>query len=627
LKINSLQIQNFKALRGSREYEFPEGIIGIVGPNGQGKSNLTRAIAWALYGPLVYEKGLSGADTISWGEKEAHVLLSFTAGDYGDLSVLRQQGKVGTGAELWSHPDNNMIASGSDAVTRTISDILGIDRVGFLASVFSRQKDLEGLSSLSTPERTKTVLRLRGLDQVTKAIESVGEVGREAKKTLTVIRGSFTPRPISEYDAELRRLTKVKSEHEDLIETFTVRENERQQEVSSLAAQQTALATQREAYLSYISAKASASASLRAAQDTLESAKRLAPDEPPYSRRPVVPAVTFNAKKYNTLVSRQATDREYIRTLNATIDAEVHCLACGRPFDNAEELAQMKAQAEKFKAQTTKAITERATKIMDLEAAKQAEEQYERAIRDYYVEVKDWESRRDAVGAAEKAVETAQARLREIVPVEDVSGAYDILSAKIRTAQENLGRTQMQRATTLAEIRSLNAQIESLTAERSRAQELVDKVASLETDVLEHEVSASLLKEFKSSQTATLIPDITVRASDYLSQLTDGKYSELVLTPEWDIQYRYEDGNLKAFPNLSVGERNVFAFALRLALAELQAGKIGILVLDEILDALDEDRQNLAWGLVEGLLHRYHQIFMVTHVPFFKERASYSIQL
>ncbi|MEM2979409.1 MAG: ATP-binding protein [Methanomassiliicoccales archaeon] len=30
--------------------EFPDGVIGIIGPNGVGKSSLIEAIAWAIYG-------------------------------------------------------------------------------------------------------------------------------------------------------------------------------------------------------------------------------------------------------------------------------------------------------------------------------------------------------------------------------------------------------------------------------------------------------------------------------------------------------------------------------------------------------------------------------------------------
>ena len=45
----SLSIRNFKKFRYA-DLEFPNGLIGIVGGNGVGKSTIVEAIAWALYG-------------------------------------------------------------------------------------------------------------------------------------------------------------------------------------------------------------------------------------------------------------------------------------------------------------------------------------------------------------------------------------------------------------------------------------------------------------------------------------------------------------------------------------------------------------------------------------------------
>jgi DNA repair exonuclease SbcCD ATPase subunit len=51
------------------------------------------------------------------------------------------------------------------------------------------------------------------------------------------------------------------------------------------------------------------------------------------------------------------------------------------------------------------------------------------------------------------------------------------------------------------------------------------------------------------------------------------------------------------------------------------------LFLDEILESLDEDRQDLAWKVLERLTKRYQQIFVVTHVERFKDRAIAPISL
>src|SRR5512137_1282406 len=52
MHLNSLAMRNFKKYRRA-EVTFEDGLTGIVGSNGVGKSTIVEAIAWALYGSKV----------------------------------------------------------------------------------------------------------------------------------------------------------------------------------------------------------------------------------------------------------------------------------------------------------------------------------------------------------------------------------------------------------------------------------------------------------------------------------------------------------------------------------------------------------------------------------------------
>ena len=49
MRLIRLELANYRRFE-EVEVEFPDGVLGIIGNNGAGKSSLVEAIAWALYG-------------------------------------------------------------------------------------------------------------------------------------------------------------------------------------------------------------------------------------------------------------------------------------------------------------------------------------------------------------------------------------------------------------------------------------------------------------------------------------------------------------------------------------------------------------------------------------------------
>ena len=101
--LKSIEVQGFKSFANKINFQFHQGITGIVGPNGSGKSNVADAVRWVLGEQRIKQlRGESMQDVIFSGTELrkpqgfAYVAITFDnadhklAIDYEEVTVARR---------------------------------------------------------------------------------------------------------------------------------------------------------------------------------------------------------------------------------------------------------------------------------------------------------------------------------------------------------------------------------------------------------------------------------------------------------------------------------------------------------------------------------------------------------
>lgn len=159
--LNNLKLSNYKQY-ASLSLEFREGLVGIIGKNGAGKSTIFEAILYCLFGRDESNKNLVRS---SFADPKANVLLEldFSIGETRYRVRREFRGKaLAVGAELYKN--DLMVAKGVSAVNDELVAVLHMERDAFKRSVFSGQKELSELSDTSGEARKRMVRKMLGLD-------------------------------------------------------------------------------------------------------------------------------------------------------------------------------------------------------------------------------------------------------------------------------------------------------------------------------------------------------------------------------------------------------------------------------------------------------------------------------
>jgi exonuclease SbcC len=226
-------------------------------------------------------------------------------------------------------------------------------------------------------------------------------------------------------------------------------------------------------------------------------------------------------------------------------------------------------------------------------------------------------------------IDTINNNIEDISQAIDLTGfsekAYLELKSSLEKQSDRLRACDRELADALGNLRASESRLEQLNIKLEEIEQARVRSKQIITDKIYLDTLKQLLGELKVELAKRIRPTLRNIASDLLEVMSDGKFTDLELDENYDIQIR-DFGEMRELKRFSGGEQDLGNLSLRMAisrmLAESSRLESGFLILDEVFGSQDVFRQENILNAIAGLQDFFQQILIVTHVEDIKQSVS-----
>lgn len=668
MRLVSLKLKNYRQYKDSF-IEFGDGLTGIIGLNGSGKSTIVEAIAWTLYGNNAARTGKEGIKRTNAAQNasvETELIMEIGGTEYKIIRVLKGSSQTGD-ASIFAR--GHQIADSIKGVDKEVNHLLGMDWKSFYTSFFAKQKELNALTDLTPTARRDTIIRMLRIDAVDKIIDSIKKKIRENKLELDILKKGLKDTNILLSEKLVIEKNKKESEKElkileaDIAKLDVERSKfkERFNEERAIFNKFNALDKKRASLEARLTGLAKRETELN---DELGQIKKLEKEfisiEKAYLKYNELEKELkkLSIAKESELRSTETRLEDLRNKYNELSDnkkklkAGAPCPTCGQVIKDKEyiekhfdeDLARIKEEGKSLKIKYEALKSDKHIEGHDLKtdiekyaALSKEIDALEESHRKYPMIKAKLDKKADSdlaltrvTGEKNDIESEIKAVIKELKDVpfdekkhEKINDEYDMVEQSLKRKYDlrNDVKLEIERLATQAK----DKQKEMDDAEKA-AKDIKEKTLSHESQ--EHFIN--IVTDYRQYLISRIRPKLSEITGDLLTDLTEGKYTGVELDEEYNIWIF--DGNMKyPIQRFSGGEADVANLCLRLAISQLIAESSGIetgfLILDEIFGSQDAHRKDSIIEALNRLSKKFRQIIIITHIEDVKDTLENLIEV
>jgi exonuclease SbcC len=684
--LKSIRLKNFRKFKESY-VEFPDGVTGVVGLNGVGKSSLFEAVAWTLYGPVAARTSTDQIKREGAASSEpCRVELEFIFDDDA-YHVVREMSGKNLSASGSATVNGKMAVNGAEVLSRFIQKKLGMDWKSFYTSIFAKQKELNTLSSMSPSERRQLILRMLGINAVDEILSQIRSDIKEKKNLIDNLAGDL----VDEHGQNKILLFKQEIEHQQKKQQERFLHLEEQKKHHQKI-QENLLKIKKDCEAQKISYEKllSTSGKLEENKSKFEKKQRFENDiklmeKTIHERRRTLEKIKENLLLFKSLDKelqdfdqQQEKNTSSIQTLikkkeqNSTLSirlredmkeltAKKHliekmgpqakCPTCERVLgDQQKKLITAFTEDIAKKNHETQRLDEEEKKLqMEFDRSsreKQALQKKNMFLRSRVVEREKFQSTvrltTQEIERENQELERKKKDLKTIGVIDFDEKQYRLIRIRVTEAytlyQESLVRLdeikekQQKIAVELkeqeGEKKLIDQQIKTYEKNIEEQQRLEKKLENERLEAQHHNMLSEVMESFRTFLISQIRPMLSAHASELFDELTDGKYSQIELDEDYDLLV-YDHGVPYTIERFSGGEEDLANLCIRLAISEIITERAGsvfqFVILDEIFGSQDQIRKQNIIKTLNGFSSKFKQIFLITHVEDIKHFTEHTM--